>query len=315
MRFFTPLTPIEFNHKIDFNARICALGSCFAQTIGDRLNYYKWATTINPFGVIFHPLAIEAMVERAVHHRVFTQDDLYHFGDTYHALEVHSTFMGDSPETLLTDLNGQLDLLRTGLLEASHLLITYGTAYGYRLKSTDQVVGNCHKLPQTLFDKYLLSPEELQSSMEQTLVLLNQINPHAQVIFTVSPVRHLKDGVVENGRSKAQLISSVHQVVAKDSNTVYFPAYELMMDVLRDYRFYEKDMIHPNDQAKDVIWEHFCKAAIDDALTPMMKAIDGIQKAMAHRPQHINSAEHQAFLAQLAQSIQDFQKRYPHIQF
>jgi hypothetical protein len=315
MRFFTPLSPKESEQKVVLDSRICGLGSCFAQTIGHRLNYYKWPTTINPFGVVFHPLAIESLLDRAVNERFFAKEDLYQSGDLFHALAVNASFAHHSSAALIRALNDQLLILRAGLVSATHILLTFGTAYCFRLKTTGQAVGNCHKLPQALFEKELLSVEQINNSMARTLSLIRAINPKAQVILTVSPVRHLKDGMVENNRSKSQLLTAVHQVVGQWPQALYFPAYELMMDVLRDYRFYKADMIHPSEEAQDFIWEHFCNTVVDPQMQPLLQEIATIQQGLAHRPIHPERAAHQDFKVKLEERIAKLQERHPHIKF
>jgi hypothetical protein len=213
-------------------------------------------------------------------------------------------------------LNDTLDKLKSYLESASHLLITFGTAWGYRYVKTDAVVANCHKIPQSEFRKELLSVSEVTTTCQEIVKMVGEFNAEIQIVFTVSPVRHLKDGFVENMRSKAHLISGIHQLIdTMDKGTAYFPSYELMMDELRDYRFYSEDMLHPNQTAIEVIWDRFSEVWIDSSTEVIRKEITKIQSGLSHRPFHPESPSHKAFQEQLQKKIEQLQARYPHIRF
>ncbi|GAA0871399.1 hypothetical protein GCM10009117_05450 [Gangjinia marincola] len=208
-----------------------------------------------------------------------------------------------------------MDVLRHKLQSATHVFITYGTAWGYKHLEKDQIVANCHKLPQKNFAKELYSVEEVTQTTLEIVTLLKDLNPSAEVSFTVSPVRHLKDGVVQNTLSKAHLIAGIHQAREKEPRIGYLPAYEIMMDELRDYRFYQDDMIHPNLTAIDYIFERFKEACIAPLAYKTMSKVLDIQKGLAHRPFNENSEANQRFLAQLNEKISTLQKEVPQISF
>ncbi len=208
---------------------------------------------------------------------------------------------------------------RQQISEATHIIITYGTSWVYRNLASNAVVANCQKVPQKQFSKEILSVETIEKSIQNTLDLIQKINPKVNFIFTVSPVRHLKDGFVENQLSKAHLITAIHQILKSEicnlKSAIYFPSYEIMMDELRDYRFYAEDMIHPNSVAIDYIWQRFSETSISEESHSIMKEVETIQKGLAHRPFNPNSASHQQFLSKLNDKMVKLQKQFPQIQF
>jgi hypothetical protein len=228
---------------------------------------------------------------------------------------VHSSLSHNKKDDFLSGLNEKLKQLREYLLKASHVIFTYGTAWLYRYIETDSIVANCHKLPQKKFLKELLSVEEISASIENTLTLIKDINPHVKCIHTISPVRHLKDGFVENSISKAYLIVGLQEIITPRKGIYYFPAYEIMMDELRDYRFYNEDMVHPNKTAISIIWEQFKYVWIASETEELQKEIAGIQVSLLHRPFNPKSVAHQLFLKDLEQKIVSLQLRLPNVKF
>jgi hypothetical protein len=198
---------------------------------------------------------------------------------------------------------------------STHIIITLGTAWVYRYIATDKIVANCHKIPQKQFQKELLSINDIVASLENIIALIRSLNPKVNFIFTVSPVRHLKDGFVENNRSKSHLLSAIHQIVEPRKQMFYFPSYEIMMDELRDYRYYNQDMIHPNNVALEYIWEKFKAVWLTEDAIGISLKLANIQTKKAHRPFNPNSDAHQKFLANLQLEIEDIQKEFPHIKF
>lgn len=313
MNLTTPVGIIKTNHCIDFSSRIITIGSCFADTIGAKFKHYQFVVHPNPFGVIFNPKSIEKVLQRAVSSHYFTEQDLVFHQDLWHSFDVHSDFSSTDKHLILNNLNEALRDFVVKLKAATHLYITYGTSWVYVLKSNHEVVSNCHKFPQNQFEKRLLSVTEIETSIATTMELVQQINPNCRLIFTVSPVRHIKDGFVENQRSKSHLIAAIHNCIS--SPDAYFPSFEIMMDELRDYRFYASDMLHPSAQAIDYIWEKFIATSIEERLVPTLNEIDSIQKSLAHRAFNPNTANHQKFLQNLNDKIIQLQKKHPQIQF
>jgi hypothetical protein len=314
MQFTTQIPIPKSNHPIDYNSKIVSLGSCFAENIGEKFDYFKFQNTVNPFGIIFNPVSIENIISRAVNQNYFTEKDVFFHNDLWHCYEVHSELSYQDKAVLLGNLNQAIAQMHDLITTATHVIITYGTSWVYKLKATQQVVANCHKVPQNQFDKVLLSVSENEQALANTLTLIAQFNPHCSVIFTVSPVRHIKDGFVENQRSKAHLLSAIHEMVnGQSTNVTYFPSYEIMMDELRDYRFYADDMLHPSVMAVDYIWERFFLTQIAQAVYPVMEEVETIQKGLAHRPFHPDTDSHRKFLEVLTKKAAALQAKYPHM--
>ncbi|MGO2356880.1 MAG: GSCFA domain-containing protein [Mesonia sp.] len=315
MKLQTQINIPEQEPKIGYDAKLVLLGSCFSENIGEKLSYYKFQQLQNPFGILFHPFAIENLIEKSVHQYVYTEEDLVFHNEQWHCLDAHSRLSSSDKNQLLQQLNDALRRTLEALKEASHVVFTYGTSWVYQHKSTGKYVANCHKIPQSEFDKKLIPAEQIQGSIQNTVQLLQQINPSLRGIFTISPVRHIKDGFIENQQSKAALITAVHQIISSVKQCTYFPSYELMMDELRDYRFYERDMLHPNALAIDYIWQHFLDTWVDSAALPVMKKVESLQKNMEHKAFHPQSEAHQKFLAKLEQQKTELRIQYAHIQF
>jgi len=319
MQFRTKIPIPQSDFKIDYNSKIVSLGSCFAENMAEKLDYFKFANTCNPFGIIFNPVSIEKMMYRIVNQIYYTEEDIFFHNERWHCYEVHSDCSNSNKEEFLENLNAVLKTSLTQLFQASHIIITYGTSWVYRNLESDTIVANCHKVPQAAFSKEILSVETIEKSIQNTIEFIQKINPNLNYIFTVSPVRHLKDGFVENQLSKAHLISAIYQIlesaICNLQSAIYFPSYEIMMDELRDYRFYAEDMIHPNQIAIDYIWEQFFQTQITSAIYPIMEEVCSIQKGLQHRPFNPNSDQHKKFLYSLNQKIAFLKGKIPHLQF
>lgn len=316
MNFRTKIPISKFNFPIDYSSKIVSLGSCFAVNISEKFDYFKFQNTCNPFGILFHPLAIEKIISKAINSAFFTEEDIFFHNDRWHCFDVHSDVSNSDKEVFLRTLNELVESTNRQISEASHIIITYGTSWVYRNKISEKVVANCHKVPQNQFDKEILSVAIIEKSIQNTIDLIEKVNPNCTVIFTVSPVRHIKDGFQENQRSKANLISALHSTIDdKLSIQSYFPSYEIMMDELRDYRFYAEDMLHPNQVAIDYIWERFSETTISDDANLIMTEVESIQRGLAHRPFNHNSESHLKFLNQLELKISKLEKEFPFMKF
>lgn len=319
MQFRTKIPILDSDHPIDYNSRIVSLGSCFAVNIAKKLDYFKFQNTCNPFGILFHPQAIEKLIDFAVSGKLFTEKDVFFHNERWHSFDAHSDLSNSNKDEIIANLNAIVTATKLHLQAASHIIITYGTSWVYRNIATNQIVANCHKVPQKQFAKEILSVAIIENSIQNTIDLIEKINPKANIIFTVSPVRHLKDGFVENQLSKAHLITGIHKVlksaICNLQSAIYFPSYEIMMDELRDYRFYAEDMIHPNPVAIDYIWQRFSETYISAESHSVMKEIETIQKGLQHRPFNSNSESHQQFLSKLQDKMVKIQKQFPEIQF
>ena len=314
MKLQTQIPLKKAENQIDYNSQLVVLGSCFANNIGDKLAYYKFRALQNPFGILFHPLAIENLISRAIQEESYTEEEVFFLNERWQCYDAHSDLSSVAKEDLLGSLNSGLSKTKLYINKASHIFITLGTAWTYQLKESGKEVANCHKVPQLAFKKELLSIEKIVQSLEAIVHQIQTINTKTQIVFTVSPVRHLKDGFVENQLSKAHLISAVHQIL-KNGKALYFPSYELMMDELRDYRFYGNDLVHPNDLAITYIWEKFVSVWIAQEAWPTMEKVAAVQSGLNHRPFNPESLKHQEFLKALDQKITYLQKKYPYMKF
>ena len=300
---------------IDYHSKIFLLGSCFSENIGDKLTYCKFQSAQNPFGILFHPKAIETLISRAINEKFFTEKEVFFFNERWHCFDTHSQLSSISKESILEKINTELVTTKKHLKRSSHIIMTLGTSWVYRLKESNAIVANCHKIPQHQFAKELLSINQISASLKSMVSLIKKINPSINIIFTISPVRHLKDGFVENQLSKSNLISAVHNVRKIEEKIFYFPSYEIMMDELRDYRFYKQDMIHPNTMAVDYIWEKFSESWISNKALIVSQQIMKIQKSLEHKPFNPESKEHLTFLESVQKQIKKVQEKYPNISF
>jgi hypothetical protein len=315
MNFTTKIPITKSNSPIDYSSQIVALGSCFAENMGEKFDFYKFQSTTNPFGIIFNPVSIEKILERAIHLNYFTETDLFFHNELWNCYDVHSDLSHPNKEAMLSNLNRLLTEMNSKLAAATYLFITYGTSWVYQLKSTGVVVANCHKVAQDQFEKVILSVTEIENAIQNSIDLIQKINPKCQLVFTVSPVRHIKDGFVENQRSKANLISALHTSISQQPTSSYFPSYEIVMDELRDYRFYAQDLLHPNAVAIDYIWERFCESHITETAHQVMQEVESIQKGMAHRPFHPDSTSHSKFLQKLKEKSAHLEAQFPFMKF
>ena len=312
---FRTIVPISKTTKsITYYTPIVSLGSCFAVNMAQKFAYYKFPITVNPFGVLFHPLAIENILQHTIENSRYTAEDFFLHNELWHSFDFHSDMSQSSLKEAIQLANSQQIQLQQALQEASFCFITLGTAWVYIYNSTDTIVANCHKLPSQHFSKRLLSVEEITESLSHIITLLKQFNPSITVVFTISPVRHIKDGFFENQVSKSQLFSALYPLIT-DNKSLYFPAYELLLDELRDYRFYANDMVHPSEMAINYIWERLVTTYIETTTQVDMKQVDSIQKGLSHRPFNPETESHQQFLAQLQQKMEAFTMKYPHIRF
>jgi len=303
------------NNPINYDSQIVLLGSCFAANIGKKLEYFQFRNLQNPFGILFNPKAIATFLWRVASQEKYIAEDLFFHNEQWHCFDAHSALSDPDAQVVLDRLNTALEQTLVGLRNATHTVLTLGTAWGYRLKALDEIVANCHKIPQTEFDKVLLSVTEVQTYLVETKNYLRAINPRMELLLTVSPVRHLKDGFVENTRSKAHLIAAVHEFASQTARVNYFPAYELQMDELRDYRFYDRDMVHPNALAIDYIWERFCEVHMTAETQEVMKQVVLVQKGLAHRPFNPKSTQHQKFLRSLDMRKETLLSSYAFMEF
>ncbi|MDR7372791.1 GSCFA domain-containing protein [Flavobacterium aquidurense] len=316
MQFRTQIPLLKSNNPIDYNSKVLSFGSCFAENMAEKFDYFKFQNETNPFGIIFNPVSIEKVIERAVHEKEFTEKDIFFHNERWHSFEVHSDLSNSDRQELLETLNKAISETHKQLKEASHIIITYGTSWIYRNLESDEIVANCHKVPQKQFAKELLPVDVIQKSIQNTIALIQTLNPNVNFIFTISPVRHIKDGFAENQLSKSHLFTGLHSTFDFRLSTMnYFPSYEIMMDELRDYRFYAEDMLHPNQVAIDFIWQKFVENYMTSESITIMQEVSEIQKSLRHRSFNQDSVQHQKFLANLQQKINSLREKLPQVKF
>jgi len=304
----------EAKHKFGYDDKVLFLGSCFAENIGNQMDYYKFQTVINPYGILFHPLALERILYYASNDEGYGEETIFDFNGVWKSFVAHSYLNSTSRGAIIDKLKNAQIKLQKSIREASHIFITLGTAWVYQHTETGIAVANCHKVPQKAFAKGILPIPEIKDSLTRQCTLIKAMNPGAQIIFTISPVRHIKDGFVENMRSKAHLISAVQEVCITES-AAYFPAYEIMMDELRDYRFYAEDMIHPSSLAIDYLWERFVKAYVLKKAETTMEKVESVQKALTHKPFDTKNSEYKKHIHRVQVKIEELQSSYPHMIF
>jgi len=314
MNFTTPIVIPKSSFFIDYGTKIISLGSCFAENIAEKLEYFKFQNQTNPFGIIFNAVSIEKLIERTVNSNYFTENDLFFQNERWHCFEVHSDLSNNNKLDLLETLNNLLDKFFLQMQSSNVFIITYGTSWVYRNINSNNVVANCHKVPQNQFTKELLSVETTLKSIQNTIFLIQSVNKTAKLIFTISPVRHIKDGFFENNVSKSHLFSAIFQLI-ENKDVFYFPSYEILMDELRDYRFYKEDMLHPSPMAIDFIWDKFKSYCINTNVYATLSEVEIIQKGLQHRAFNPDSASHKQFLLQLQERTNLIQERFPNILF
>lgn len=299
--------PITYQHKI------MLIGSCFTEHIGNNLQELKFQTLQNPNGILFEPISVCRSLVSYIQHQQYKQEDLFQFNELWQSWDHHSRFSSIDQQLALDQINNSQKAAHAFIKQADWLIITLGSSFVYKLKEEHRFVANCHKAPAQWFDKYLIPIDEQIATLDNTIHQLFHLNSKLKIIFTISPVRHLRDGVVENNRSKARLLETVHHLVNKFDRLFYFPAYELVIDVLRDYRFYDIDLAHPNYAATQFVLEKFSDYAFQEPTLELMKEIRQIVTAKNHKPFHPGSNQHQQFLNQHLQKAMVIAGEHPYL--
>ncbi len=320
MDFHLEFTPKPFDTTINHRHNLLLIGSCFTEQIGSKLANHKFAVLDNPNGILFNPISIAKSISSYINNKQYATADLFYQNECWNSWEHHSRFSHPDKELCLQGINESQNKAHDFLIKADWLLITLGSAFVYELPSPSgeglgvrSVIANCHKLPTDKFIKRLLPVDEVIAALQMMLEKAVAYNPLLKIIFTISPVRHLRDGFIENNRSKATLIHAVHQLIEKNNNCLYFPAYELVIDDLRDYRFFAEDMVHPNYAATNYVWEKFIATCIDETSQQLMKEIAVIVAAKNHKPFNPTSELHKKFLQINFDKVKKLQLQFPYI--
>ncbi|WP_224995665.1 GSCFA domain-containing protein [Cesiribacter sp. SM1] len=305
MEFRTELQPGASPFKLGLQKPILSVGSCFAAVIGERLQESKFRVLVNPFGTLFHPLPLVQLLQMAVEDRQPSETTYLLYQERWLNYLLHSSLNAPSREVLQQQLKSLFREVKHYLQQGQALVLTLGTSFVYELAEADLTVANCHKQPQRLFNKRLVPAEESLQALEQLWQQLKEFNPSLRLVLTVSPVRHLKDTLELNSVSKAMLRVVCHQLQEKYPQEVYyFPSYELLMDDLRDYRFYNPDLLHPTPAAEQYVWEKFTATLLDEEARAFLKEWEPLKQSLRHRPFNPTSLAHRQFLQKTLQKLQ-----------
>ncbi len=313
--FRTQIHKPEALTSINHQHNIMMLGSCFAENIAKKMKAKKFNILLNPYGVIFNPASIAQGINFLLSKNKFTTEDLTHTPDEYLSFYHHSYFSAPNKEECLHKINSRFLQAKDFLKTADYIIITLGSSIAYRLKSTNNIVANCHKYPANSFEKIHLSANESQELLSNSIATLKKTNPHIQIIFTLSPVRYIKNDFTENSLSKANLRIAIQQIQHQFSNAYYFPAFEIMIDDLRDYRYYNQDLIHPSPLAIDYIWKYFKQSYFDKNTLTLNAKINEINQAFQHRLKQPHSEKTKLFKNNILHKIITLNEAHPHLDF
>ena len=318
MQFQLPIQIKSPEARISYRDKIMLTGSCFTEHIGNTLSELKFSVLQNPHGIMFDPASVCRSLVSYIQPKIYEDKDLFQLNEIWHSWDHHSRFSNLDPHQALQHINNSQQRAHDFLKKADWLVITLGSSFSYKLSDeghgpTGNMVANCHRAPAQWFKKHLMETTDTVSRLEHCISQLLQFNPSLKIIFTVSPVRHIRDGVVENNRSKARLIEAVHTVVNAHEEAWYFPAYELVVDVLRDYRFYDIDMVHPNYAATSFVLDKFIENCIAPDTRALMQEVRQIVIARKHRAFQPGTKAHQQFLSAHFEKAGELMKKYPYL--
>lgn len=312
-------TPVEIPSgfiPIHHAQRLLIMGSCFAENIGTLLAENKFQVDINPFGILYNPLSISMALREIIRKRLYEESDLFSYREYWHSPMHHGSFSAATPEEVVRNIRVRLEQAHKELKQLDWLMLTFGTAYVYEQKKTGKVVANCHKLPEKDFVRRRLETDEITEDYIQLLDELISLNPKIKILFTVSPIRHVRDGMHANQLSKSVLLLAIDRLMQRyPQATFYFPSYEIILDELRDYRFYADDMVHPSSLAVNYLWERFSETFFCPETQALIKECATIRKAIAHKPFHPESEEYKRFLGQIVLKIERLNGKYPYLDF
>ncbi|HEX5624745.1 MAG TPA: GSCFA domain-containing protein [Saprospiraceae bacterium] len=297
--------------RIHHDQALYACGSCFANTLADQLARLKFQLIRHPFGIAFNPLVMAGQLERMLSRKTYSESELILQDGLYHSLDHHGSYSHPDPAVTLDHIGMQLEQGYIGLSGASVLVITLGSAHYYRLKRDGRIAANCHKIPQNEFQKSRATVEDMTIALRNAFQSLRTLNPQIRILMSVSPVRYLRDGFEENARSKAALLLTIDQLQSELDYVHYFPAYEIFMDDLRDYRYTAEDLVHPSPAAVEYIWKYFERAYFEEDTQTCVNMIRGLQQLLHHRIMHPGSEAFKLYLASLNQRLQEIQKAFP----
>ncbi len=313
MEFRTKVELPKIQDTIQHSDSLMLWGSCFTENIGKRLIDNKFSCDLNPFGILYNPMSIALAIRQILEDKEYTENDLTARNDEWFSYMHHSSFSAHDKETCLQRINGRLKEARKHLEEADWIIFTWGTSWVYQLTTTRTIVGNCHKMPDKMFIRSRVEAETIYTEYQSLIVEIRKLNPKVRFLFTVSPIRHAKDGMHGNQLSKSTLLLSIDKICKEITGCHYFPSYEIMMDELRDYRFYADDMLHPSSLAINYIWECFSETFFPDATQAIIKEWEKIERGLSHRPFNVQSDAHQRFLREILLKIELLKEKLPYL--
>jgi len=314
-QFRTPVDPPGNSRKINLNSSILSIGSCFSEHIIQRFNNFLFNSYINPTGILYNPASISQALRRIISDEKYHTDDLFSHDGLWKSFDHHSNFDGKTPQECLQKINERIEEAGTFLAPPDTLILTFGTAFVYRKKDTGQLVANCHRLPHNTFIRSLLSIDDILTDYSELFMTLYKRFPHINIIITVSPIRHLRDNPHENQVSKAHLLSALFELESIFPHLFYFPSYEIMMDELRDYRFYKEDMVHPAPVAIEYIWKKFLTTCVGEKAQEFIRRYQPIVHAKSHAIQEHEAESTHHFAEKQIEYINELESTYPSISF
>ncbi|WP_276132979.1 GSCFA domain-containing protein [Polluticoccus soli] len=303
----------QLPQPITYHNSILLIGSCFTENMSERLALHKFRVLSNPNGILFNPLSVAQSLDSYIDNRLYTENDLFQLNDLWNSWDHHTRFSDIDKQAALDHINQSQQHASEFVKTAGWVMITLGSSFQYYLKDSGKHVANNHRAPAQWFEKRLLDIHSITGTLSNTLSKLIAINPSVKLLFTISPVRHIRDGVIDNNRSKARLLEAVHLLCSEFSQAYYFPAYELIIDILRDYRYYDIDYVHPNYLATSFVWEQFVNSCIDPSTQKVMKEVQDIATARSHRPRFPETEGHRKFLASYAQKVETLTGLHPYL--
>jgi len=313
IKFRTELPAFSFPYKIEHGERVMLVGSCFTEHMGNYLADAGFEILQNPHGILFNPVSVEKAIDDYLENKIYSEADLTPHAGLFHSWNHHSRFSFPKAEDSILEINNAIDIASTFLKKSNGLMLTFGSAFVYHLVENDLPVANCHKFDGKIFKKKLLSPTQCEEVIERIITKIQAEYPNIKIVLTVSPVRHAREGLIENNRSKAALIYGVHANADKFENVFYFPSYELVIDDLRDYRFFMEDLIHPNRQATEYVWSRFKESLFSSETEQIANKIYKLKISARHKSFNPDTPEHQAFLKKLSDEIKLVQKQNPKV--
>jgi len=310
MDFILPFPLKQTEKQINIKQSLLLMGSCFAEEIGKKLQERKFNALVNPHGISYNPSSISNAITDYIEGKVYDDTAIFYHNELWQSFNYHGKFSSTEATICLQAINEEIKQANAHLKKTQWLIITFGSAFAYVNKKSNAIVANCHKLPSSEFEKILLSKNQIVSVWNKQLAALKEFNPNLNVVFTISPVRYVRDGLIENNRSKGILLDAVHTLIEQNKNCFYFPAYEIVIDELRDYRFFKEDLVHPNELAVNYVWEKFVNTVCDEETKKFLTEYEPLLKSLKHRPFQEDTDAHRKFKLQLTEKIKILDKKY-----